>query len=77
MESSKQNVFLPDKFRLYTESPKGKVELVDDNVMMRMWGWNRGKDTVELWVEETDTLGVAFRSVVALIESQRKEEEKN
>ncbi|XP_056687928.1 uncharacterized protein [Spinacia oleracea] len=75
-ESTKQNVFLPEKFRLYTNSPTGRVELVDDSVMLRMWGWNMGTDTIELWVEESDSPGVAFRSAVALLERQRKEDER-
>ncbi|XP_056696840.1 uncharacterized protein [Spinacia oleracea] len=75
-ESRKQNVFLPEKFRLYTNSPTGRVELVDDSVMIRMWGWNMGKDTVELWIEDSDSPGLAFRSAVALLDMQRKELEK-
>ncbi|XP_056688505.1 RNA polymerase II degradation factor 1-like [Spinacia oleracea] len=75
-ESTKQNVVLPEKFRLYTTSPTGRVELVDDSVMLRMWGWNMGTDTIELWVEESDSPGVAFRSAVALLERQRKEDER-
>ena len=62
-ESVKQNVYLPQYFTLFTNRPRTnrKLELVDDCDMMKMWEWNLGKDTIEIWVEETKTPGVVFK----------------
>lgn len=53
---------------LFVKSPSGRVELVDNSVMLLNYvGWNWGKDTVEISIEDTNSLGVVFGSVLLIL----------
>ncbi|XP_048494607.1 uncharacterized protein LOC125494819 [Beta vulgaris subsp. vulgaris] len=54
-ESVKQDVWLPENFRVYYKHPRTRklVELYDDPHLSNMWGGFVGMDTVEVFIEET------------------------
>ncbi|KAL2921673.1 Speckle targeted PIP5K1A-regulated poly(A) polymerase [Bienertia sinuspersici] len=75
-ESAKQNVYLPLYFTLYINKPRTnrKMELADDSDMLKMWEWNKGKDTIEVWVEETKEEGFVCKTAEANWEKELREE---
>ncbi|KAL2898118.1 Filamentous hemagglutinin [Bienertia sinuspersici] len=75
-ESAKQNAYLPLYFTLYINKPRTnrKMELADDSDMLKMWEWNKGKDTIEVWVEETKEEGFVCKSAEANWEKKLREE---
>ncbi|KAL2906147.1 Titin-like protein, partial [Bienertia sinuspersici] len=75
-ESAKQNVYLPLYFTLYINKPRTnrKMELADDSDMLKMWEWNKGKDTIEVWVEETKEEGFVCKTAEANWEKKLREE---
>ncbi|KAL2899858.1 Cell cycle checkpoint control protein RAD9B [Bienertia sinuspersici] len=50
------------------------MELADDSDMLKIWEWNKGKDTIEVWVEETKEEGFVCKSAEASWEKKLREE---
>ncbi|KAL2925589.1 Filamentous hemagglutinin, partial [Bienertia sinuspersici] len=75
-EFAKQNVYLPLYFTLYINKPRKnrKLELADDSDMLKMWEWNKGKDTIEVWGKETKEEGFVCKSAEASWEKKLREE---
>ncbi|KAL2930007.1 Protein bassoon, partial [Bienertia sinuspersici] len=75
-ESAKQNVYNPLYFTFYINKPRTnrKMDLADDSNMLKMWEWNKGKDTIEVWVEETKEEGFVCKSAKANWEKKLREE---
>lgn len=66
-DSVKQNVFLPKYFILTVNKPttNRRMELDDDYAMLKMWEWNQGKETIEVWLEEVEKPWTVFCSAKA------------
>ncbi|XP_056690163.1 uncharacterized protein [Spinacia oleracea] len=67
-DSIKQDVLIPDLFRLFYVNPSTnkRVELLNDVGLMGMWGLFKRTDTVEIWIEKANEkeTSIQFRTAV-------------
>ncbi|XP_056697518.1 uncharacterized protein [Spinacia oleracea] len=67
-DSIKQDVLIPDLFRLFYVNPSTnkRVELLNDVGLMGMWGLFKRTDTVEIWIEKANEkeTSIQFRTEV-------------
>ncbi len=54
-----------------------KVELVDDEAMLKMWEWYEGQSEIEVFIEETETPSLVFESAEASWEKTLKIRDEN
>ncbi|XP_056687709.1 ENHANCER OF AG-4 protein 2-like [Spinacia oleracea] len=67
-DSIKQDVLIPDLFRLFYVNPSTnkRVELLNDVGLMGMWGLFKRTDTVKIWIEKANEkeTSIQFRTAV-------------
>ncbi|KAL2895288.1 Ensconsin [Bienertia sinuspersici] len=75
-ESLKQDVSLPEMFRLFYHNRCGqRVELVDDFTLIRMWALFLGKEEIEIWLEKAIEVKYSFKMALQNRKERLRREE--